>query len=71
MENIIPSNYEEWHHCITEVCGIPLTEPYIEERIQALNNFNDHMTASFVRLYGDTQRIKTIGWFEKALKDVG
>jgi len=69
MQNIIPTTYAEWRHCITEVCGIPLTESYIQERIKALNNFDDHMTTSFVRLYGEPQRQATIGWFEQALQE--
>lgn len=69
MKNIIPSTYEEWHHCITETCGIPLTSFYIEKRIKALGDFDDHMTTSFVRLYGEPQRKATLAWFEKALQE--
>lgn len=70
MTNIIPTTYEEWHHCITETCGIPLTKPYIEQRIKALDDFNDHMTKSFVRLYGEPQRKATLAWFERARQEI-
>lgn len=70
MTNIIPTTYGEWRQCITETCGIPLTKSYIEQRITALNDFNDHMTKSFVRLYGEPQRKATLAWFEKALQEV-
>lgn len=40
MINIITSTYEEWHHCITETCGIPLTKSYFEQRKATLAWFN-------------------------------
>lgn len=70
MNNIIPGTYEEWRHCITEICEIPLTEPYIQQRIAALNDFSDHMTKSYVRLYGEQQRLATLRWFEQALAEL-
>lgn len=70
MSDLIPRRYEDWRHCITQICGIPLTEPYIRERIRALNNNRDHMTTGFVQLYGEAQRQQTLAWFERALKDV-
>lgn len=62
----IPQTYEEWRHCITVICGQPLTAPFIEARIAALNTPGDHMTARFVALYGEPQRVKTLAWFEQA-----
>ena len=62
----IPQTYEEWRHCITVICRQPITGPYIEERIKALNSTTDHMTVRFVQLYGDAQRVKTLEWFERA-----
>lgn len=62
----IPQNYQEWHHCITVICQQELTQPYIEMRIKKLNTPNDHMTQQFVKLYGDSQRLKTLEWFEQA-----
>lgn len=66
----IPETYEEWRHCITVICRQPITLPYIEERIKALNSDKDHMTAKFVELYGDAQRLKTLEWFEQAKHDL-
>lgn len=63
---IIPQTYEEWHHCITVDCEEQLTLTYIEARIKALNSPSDYMTKKFVELYGDHQRIKTLGWLEQA-----
>lgn len=70
MSDFIPSTYDEWHHCITEICGIPLTEAYIRKRIDALNNHRDYMTTRFVELYGESQRQQTLAWFEQALSEV-
>ncbi|MCC5795760.1 MAG: hypothetical protein JJU48_00365 [Methylophaga sp.] len=70
MSDLIPGNYNEWHHCITKICRIPLTESYIRERISALNNEQDYMTSRFVELYGEEQRQQTLLWFEQALSEV-
>lgn len=64
--DIIPKSYEEWRHCITVVCQQELTLPYIDMRLKALNSSSDYMTQKFVELYGEQQRVKTLGWFEKA-----
>lgn len=69
-DSIIPQNYEQWRHCITEVCQQPLTSRYIDERIKSLTNPKDHMTQQFVQLYGEPQRVKTMQWFERAQKDL-
>lgn len=70
MSDLIPRSYEDWRHCITHICGIPLTEPYIRQRIHALNDGRDHMTAGFVQLYGEAHRKQTLAWFERALEEV-
>lgn len=62
----IPQTYEEWRHCITLTCRQPITGPYVEERIKALNSATDHMTVRFVQLYGEAQRLKTLEWFKRA-----
>lgn len=31
-------NYKEWKHCITQLCRIPLTLPYVEARLAALQD---------------------------------
>lgn len=67
---MIPQSYEEWRHCITVICNQPLTRPFIEARIRALNTPTDHMTAKFVQLYGDEQRARTLDWFERAKREL-
>ena len=46
----LPGSYTEWRHCITEICGIPLGESFIRERLIALDDDNDHMTRKFIEL---------------------
>lgn len=67
---IIPQTYQEWHHCITVICQQPLTLSYVEERITALNSSKDYMTKKFVQLYGESQRQKTLQWFEQAKNEL-
>ena len=66
MSSPIPSRFEEWHHCITVECGIPLTADYITQRLTVWRNENLEETARFRRLYGDAHWRAVIGWFERA-----
>lgn len=63
------ASYDDWKHCITLECGIPLTQDYIERRIAALNDPKDHHTRKFVSAYGKSHLAKVIGWFETAKKE--
>ena len=63
--------YEDWKHCITQLCGIPLTGPYIEERLTALRDPANYNTQKFVAMWGDQHRLCVIGWFEQAQKETG
>lgn len=70
MVDLIPNSYDEWRYCITEICGIPLTESYIRMRINALNDQQDFMTIRFIELYGDAHHQQALAWFEQALSEV-
>jgi len=63
-------SYEDWKHCITVLCGIPLTRPYIEERLTALRDPADLSTQKFVATWGEQHRLCVIGWFEQALQEI-
>lgn len=63
---VIPATYEEWRHCITVLCGMTLTPEYIQQRLRALRNPSDRMTARFREVYGDEHLNHVIGWFEQA-----
>ncbi len=64
-------SYEDWKHCITQLCGIPLTGPYIEQRLAALRNPADNTTQKFVTMWGEDHRLRVIGWFEQAQQEMG
>ena len=63
------STYNEWKHCTTQLCGIPLTSNYIEKRITELSDPNNHHTKKFVESWGEEHLKRVIGWFEQAKKE--
>ncbi|MCG8349610.1 MAG: hypothetical protein MI924_17735 [Chloroflexales bacterium] len=67
---ILPTTYAEWHHCITVTCKIALTKAYLHQRLQALRDPSDRMTARFRELYGAAHLERVIGWFEQAAADL-
>ena len=71
MPTPFPQNYEQWHHCITVECGIPLTPAFVSERLAVWRNEQSQETQRFRRLYGDEYWQAVIGWFEHAQREVG
>ena len=65
-EAFIPTNYEEWRHCIIVECELELTPDYIEKRIVALNSDKEHYTQQFVKLYGREYLQQVLSWFVQA-----
>ena len=65
-ENFIPMNYQDWRHCITVKCGIPLTQTYVEERLRSFENKNSESTKRFIKLYGEEYTDQVIAWFNLA-----
>ena len=65
-EAFIPTNYEEWRHCIIVECGLELNQAYIEGRIVALNNDKEHYTQQFLKLYGRDYLQQVLAWFTQA-----
>ena len=63
-------SYEDWKHCITVLCGIPLTKSYIEQRLTALRDPANNTTQKFVAMWGEQHRLRVIGWFEQARQEV-
>ncbi len=66
MEGPIPRDYDEWRHCITVECGIPLTAAFIDERIASMQNASDFKTQQFLRLYGQQYHRQVLTWFQQA-----
>ena len=59
-------SYDDWKHCITVTCDIPLTPGYIETRLRELRDTKAHHTERFIAVWGEAHRRKVIGWFEQA-----
>ncbi|MFT6122364.1 MAG: hypothetical protein ACJASG_000887 [Oleiphilaceae bacterium] len=66
MEGPIPCNYDEWQHCITVECGIPLTAAFIDERIASMQTASEFRTQQFVKLYGPQYHRQVLSWFHEA-----
>ena len=64
------ATYEDWKHCITVLCGIPLTTDYINQRLEELKNPSDYGAKKFIDTWGDAHLDRVIGWFEKAKREV-
>ena len=58
--------YEDWKHCITVLCRIPLTSAYVEGRLAALRDPSDYGTQKFLAIWGEAHLERVIGWFEQA-----
>ncbi|MEM6712436.1 MAG: hypothetical protein AAF590_09155 [Pseudomonadota bacterium] len=66
MNDIIPTTYDEWVHCITVKCKIPLTPEFVAERIAELQNKDDYKTHRFIERWGEAHYERTLGWFRQA-----
>ena len=62
--------YDEWKHCITVLCRIPITLAYVEERLAALRDPADHSTQKFIATWGGAHLARVIGWFEQAEREL-
>lgn len=71
MDEIVPTSYASWRHCIEVSCGMRLTAPWIEQRIAALEDPKDHHTARFVELWGDDHHAQVLAWFRQARAELG
>ena len=71
MTAMLPlKTYDDWKHCITVLCGIPLTPAYVEERLAALRDPADHRTQKFIATWGEAHLACVIGWFEQAEREL-
>lgn len=68
--SIVPNTYEDWKHCITVTCDIPLTPQYVEARIAALANDEDFHTQKFIERWGSAHHARTLAWFNQAAKEL-
>jgi hypothetical protein len=70
MNSPIPQNFDEWRHCITVECGIPLTPEYVQERLATWRDGSCEETRRFRKRYGDAYLQQVIGWFEQAEREL-
>lgn len=68
--SFVPTSYEDWKHCITVKCDIPLTRKFVAERLIALNDHSDFHTQKFIDRWGPTHLARTVAWFEQAAKEL-
>ncbi len=68
-DEIIPSSYAAWQHCITVKCGIALTPSYIAQRLNALQNERDPHTRQLRKLYGEDHYQNLLRWFARAQQE--
>lgn len=66
---MIPKTYQQWYRCITEECGIPLTQAFIASRLAVLESQDHQETRRFVSLYGQPHLNSVVQWFKKAGKN--
>ena len=59
-------SYEDWMHCITKACYIPLTEAFVARRIAALDDPRDHGTQRFIQTWGEAHLAQVKSWFRQA-----
>ncbi len=64
--SFVPNSYDEWVHCITVKCEIPLTADFVAARIEALQNKDDFQTQKFITQWGEAHYTRTLGWFRQA-----
>ena len=64
------NTYEDWKHCITVLCGIPLIPDYVDQRLAALRDPADDKTQKFIATWGEAHLARVIGWFEQAKRDL-
>jgi len=58
--------YDDWKHCITEICKVPLTREFVARRLLELKDMQNYNTQKLVDTWGEDHRNRIIGWFEKA-----
>jgi hypothetical protein len=68
--SFVPSTYEDWKHCITVDCGIPLTPSYVQTRIAELTDKTDFNTGRFIERWGAAHHARTLDWFRQAATEL-
>jgi len=65
-EEVIPTSYHQWRHCIEVRCKIALTPDFVQRRLTELQDDQHATTKHFAKLYGVDHLKRTISWFHRA-----
>lgn len=68
--SVVPGSYDEWKHCITVDCGIPLTRAFVRERIGSLSDRQDFHTRRYIESWGEDQHARTLAWYRRAAEEL-
>ena len=63
-------NYDDWKHCITQLCRIDLTPEFVAQRLKELRDPDDYGTRKFLESWGRAHLANVIGWFEQAEREL-
>ncbi|WP_153770656.1 hypothetical protein [Labrenzia sp. CE80] len=58
--------YDDWKHCIVEICKVPLSTDYVTARLQELRDEQNFNTRKFIKSWGEQHRQQVVAWFEQA-----
>lgn len=58
--------YDDWKHCTTDICKVPLTADYVAARLKELRDTQNFDTKKFVGSWGEQHRQQVVAWFEQA-----
>ncbi|WP_305985168.1 hypothetical protein [Roseibium sp. MMSF_3544] len=58
--------YDNWKHCITDICKVPLTADYVAARSKELRDTQNFDTKKFVGSWGEPHRQRVVAGFEQA-----
>lgn len=62
--------YDDWKHCITDICDVPLTPDFIATRLTELRDTRHYNTRKFVGSWGEEHRKQVVAWFEQAEREL-
>ena len=68
-DEVIPTHYASWKHCITVHCGLSLTPELARTRITALENTAGEEAQRFIRCYGEEHYQRVLTWWRQVLDE--
>lgn len=65
-DNVVPTTFAQWRHCIEVECGLVITPRFLADRLAALQNPKDPHTQRFLRVWGQSHHARVLEWFRQA-----